>query len=128
MCVFESIADGFVATPYYDYLADIDRNKCEIKIGRFGITDEEKSTGNRWLQDQLGRGYDYRAYWSLVWRVALRLPPLALVQDNARFYCSEAVGEFFRELDHIILPKLCTPLHIESLVERGYLAIIAECE
>jgi hypothetical protein len=127
MCVFEAVSKGFVATPIIDYLADVDRDKCEIKIARFGITDSEQSEGNRWLQSQLGRKYDYHAYCSLIWRIALRLPPLFMIENPSSFYCSEAVSSFYRNLDHYILPKLCTPLHIESLIERGYLKIIAEC-
>jgi len=127
MCVFEAIGRGFTATPIIDYFADVDRGKCEIMIARYGFSGDEKQKIEKWLQEKLGTKYDYMAYWSLVWRVALKLPPITPVQDNARFYCSEAVGEMFREFNHPLLIKLCTPLHIESLISLGYLKIIGEC-
>ena len=127
MCVFEALGKGFVATPIYHYFTDVDRNVCEIKIVRYGLSGSEMLASNHWLQAHVGTPYDYRAYVSLTWRIALRLMPVRLIQDNARFYCSEAVSEMFSHLQHRFLPELCTPFAVEKLVADGYFTIIAEC-
>lgn len=128
LCVFEALGCGFTPTPFVNYLADVNRGLREIKIARLpGLTYQEQRRGNKWLLDRVGSKYDYAAYWSLIWRVLLRLPPVRLIQDDARFYCTEAAEEFFRSLGHPFLPRPATPLDVEQELAKDTIKLIADC-
>ncbi len=130
MFVFESLASGFVPTPFQLYLDDISRGSHEIKIVRIagGLSARQKLQANTWLNEHAGTPYDYRAYIVLIWHIALRLPHIWNSQRKARFYCTEAVQSLYQDIENkdIFDEHLIAPIHIEKAVAVGMFRIVAE--
>lgn len=128
MYVYESLAGGFVRTPWRDYCGDVLSRRCELKIGRVGLGRRQKRRAQTWLDEHVGVGYDYLSYASHLWRVALRLPPLINVETKSRFYCTEAAKMLYASLEVPFLEDndMPTPYTVEKRVVAGQLKIVAE--
>lgn len=129
LVVFEAQPEGFIATPFKEYLKRVQAGKCEIKLARIhgGLFNEEKALINEWCQRKLGAPYDYKAYVSLIWRCMLRLPYIKAVEDEANFYCTEAVrGALVYIGRNIFKEKFSSPYTVEKRISQKRLDIIAE--
>lgn len=129
LVVFEAQPEGFIATPFKEYLKRVQAGKCEIKVARIhgGFFNEEKDLVNEWCEHKLGAPYDYKAYVSLIWRCMLRLPCIKAVEDEANFYCTEAVrGALVYIGRNILKEKFSSPYTVEKRISQKRLDIIAE--
>lgn len=124
--IFESIFQGVVATPIEQYINRVKRGQCELIFSRLpsGLTDKQKEKINRFCIESIGRGYDFKSYFSHLWRITLRLPPICAIESESDDWCTELDKKAYEVIGCDIFGDWPTPFTVEKRISQGMLQFV----